>query len=163
MGWNSYYYCLYSEHVPTKKLKNKVPEEVRSGKRPLMSHLMVFSSISDKRVLDDRRRNLDDKSEPIILVGYHKTEAYKLFNLMSDKTVMIRDIVIDENSAWDWNSGDATNNPLISYDFDEESCEHEEILLNNIPVTVEVEAKNREGVASTSQRPQRTRVLPARL
>ena len=44
---------------------------------------------------------------------------------------------------------------------DEEISEHEEILVDNVSVTTEVEASNREVVAST--RPQRTRVLPTRL
>lgn len=51
----------------------------------------------------------------------------------------------------------------MSYGFDEESNQHEEIRVNNIPVTIKVEAENREGVASTSQRPQIIRVLLARL
>ena len=61
---------------PTKILKNKVPEEVWSGKRPSVSHLKVFGSMCYKHVPDVRRRKLDDKSEPMILVGYHKTGAY---------------------------------------------------------------------------------------
>lgn len=52
---------------------------------------------------------------------------------------------------------------MIIYGFDEESSEHEEIPANDVSVTVEVEANNREGVASKSQRPQRTRGLPAML
>ena len=59
----------------TKKLKNKVHEEVWSGKRPSLSHLKLFGSICYKHVPDARRRKLDDKSEPMILVGYHKIGA----------------------------------------------------------------------------------------
>ena len=33
----------------------------------------------------------------MILVGYHKTGAYRLFNLVNEKIVLSRDIVIDEN------------------------------------------------------------------
>lgn len=84
---------------PTKKLKKKVPEEVWSDKRPLMSHLKVFSSIYYNHVLDARRRKLYNRSETMILVGYHKTGANKLFNPINDNIMMSRDIVIDENSA----------------------------------------------------------------
>lgn len=84
---------------------------------------------------------------------------------------MSRDIVIDENSSWDWNSGDATNKPLMSYDIDEESSEHEKIPINDTPTIVEVKDDNRvevkvdnlEGGTSRSQRPQRTIVLLTRL
>lgn len=90
-------------NYPTKKLKNKVLEEVWCGKRPSVSHLKVFRSICYKHISDARRRKLDEKSEPMILVGYHKTGAYRLFNPINKKIMMSRDIVIDENSAWDWN------------------------------------------------------------
>lgn len=75
--------------------------------RPSVSHLKVFGFIFYKHAPDARRRKLNDKSESMILVGYHKTEAYRLFNPINDKIVMSRDIVIDVNFAWDWNSGDA--------------------------------------------------------
>src|ERR1043165_3690435 len=86
---------------PTKILKNKVPEEVWSGKRPSVSHLKVSRSMCYKHIPDARRRKLDDKSEPMILVGYHKTGAYRFFNLDNENIVLSRDIVIDENSVWD--------------------------------------------------------------
>src|ERR1051325_6396980 len=82
---------------PTKILKNKVPEEVWSGKRPSVSHLKLFGSMCYKHIPDARRRKLDDKSEPMILVGYHKTGVYRLFNLVNENIVLSRDIVINEN------------------------------------------------------------------
>lgn len=38
-----------------------------------------------------------------------------LFNPINKKIKMNRDIVIDENSSWDWSSGDAITNPLMRY------------------------------------------------
>lgn len=70
---------------------------------------------------------------------------------------MSRDIMIDEISVWDWNSGDAINKPLMSYDIDEETDEFE--ATTDIPDTFEVE----DGVANTIKIPQRNRVLPTRL
>ena len=60
---------------PTKILKNNVPKEVWSGKQPSVSHLKVFGSMYYKHVPDARRRKLDDKSKPMILVEYHKASA----------------------------------------------------------------------------------------
>lgn len=59
--------------------------------------------------------------------------------------------MINENSVWDWNSDDATNQLLMSYDCDEKSSKHEEISVNEVPIIVEVKANNIEGMASTSQ------------
>ena len=156
---------------PTKQLKNKVPEEVWSGKRPSVSHLKVFGSICYKHIPDARRRKLDDKSEPMILVGYHKTGAYRLFNPINQKIVLSRDTVVDENSVWDWNSSNEINKPLMSSDFNEAGNDVEVEDIVDPPVEEEVEAvadildivEVEENVAGTSQRPQRTRVLPTRL
>jgi hypothetical protein len=151
------------------KLKNKVFEEVWSGKRSLVSHLKVFGSICYKHVPDAKRRKLDDKSEPMILVGYHKTGACRLFNSNNQKIMIIRDVVIDENSAWDWNSSNAIDKPLMIYDFDEASNDVEVEDIVDIQFKVEVVTdmpdiiKVEDSVTSTSQRPQRTRSHPTRL
>lgn len=47
---------------PTKKLKNKVPKEVWSGKQPSVSHLKVFGSIFYRYIPNAQQRKLDDKS-----------------------------------------------------------------------------------------------------
>ncbi|XP_058746106.1 uncharacterized protein LOC131618977 [Vicia villosa] len=154
---------------PTKKLKNKIPEEVWSGKQPSVSHVKVFVSMCYKHVPDTRRRKLDDKSEPMILVGYHKTGAYRLFNLVNTKILLSRDIVVDEDYTWDWNSSNSVNKPLMSSNFNEETTEVEVDEIFKTLVEVEAVANThdtvevKEGVADTSQRPQRTRILPARL
>ncbi|WJX17845.1 hypothetical protein P8452_07710 [Trifolium repens] len=63
---------------PTKKLKDKVPEEVWSKSKPSVSHLKVFGSLCYKHVPDAKRKKLEDKSVPMIFVGYHRTGAYRL-------------------------------------------------------------------------------------
>jgi len=85
---------------PTKRLKNKVHEEVWSGKKPYVNHLRVFGSICYKHVPDARRKQLDDKCEAMILVGYHKTGAYRLYNPIIGKVIISKDIIIDENESW---------------------------------------------------------------
>ncbi|MCH84025.1 copia-type polyprotein, partial [Trifolium medium] len=58
---------------PTKKLKDKVPEEIWTGKKPSVSHFKVFGALCHKHVPEAKRNKLDDRSEPMILVGYHVT------------------------------------------------------------------------------------------
>ncbi|GAU13535.1 hypothetical protein TSUD_346390 [Trifolium subterraneum] len=86
----------------TKKLIDKVPEEVWSKCKPSVTHFKVFGSLSYKHVPDARRKKLDDKSEPVIFVGYHRTGAYRLYNLTSDKIEISRDVKVLENESWDW-------------------------------------------------------------
>ncbi|KAK2388316.1 hypothetical protein QL285_062010 [Trifolium repens] len=87
---------------PTKKLKDKVPEEVWSKSKPSVSHLKVFGSLCYKHVPDAKRKKLEDKSVPMIFVGYHRTGAYRLYNPTSDKVEISRDVKVLENESWDW-------------------------------------------------------------
>ncbi|CAJ2663346.1 unnamed protein product [Trifolium pratense] len=86
---------------PTKCL-DKVPEAIWSGSIPSVKHLKVFGSLSYKHVPDAKRKKLDDKSEPVIFVGYHRTGAYRLYNPTSDKIEISRDVKVLENESWDW-------------------------------------------------------------
>lgn len=82
---NNVVYIL--SRCPTKKQKNNVPEEVWSGKRPSVSHLNVFGSICYKHV-SHARRKFEDKSEPMILVGYHITIAYQVHVFLNNRLVI---------------------------------------------------------------------------
>lgn len=65
-------------------------------------------------VPDARRKKLDDKSDTMIFVSYHKTKAYRLFNLIRKKIIISRDIIIDENEAWYWTSNNTGRKPLLN-------------------------------------------------
>ena len=87
---------------PTQKLENKVPEEVWSGSKPGVKHLKIFGSKCYKHVPDIKRTKLEDKSEVVILVGYHSTRAYRLYHPMTKQICISRDDVVDEEEAWNW-------------------------------------------------------------
>lgn len=74
----------------------------------------------------------------MILVGYHKTGAYRLLNPITGKIVVSRDIVVDENSPWNWEFNDIINKPIMSNNLYEEGNEQgqalvEEPQLNKTP------------------------------
>jgi transposase InsO family protein len=87
---------------PTKRLNGITPEEAWSGSKPSVEHLKVFGSIAYKHVPDQLRKKLNDKSEVMILVGYHITGGYKLYDPVNKVTVISRDVVFDELKEWDW-------------------------------------------------------------
>lgn len=62
----------------------------------------MFGSFCYKHVSGARRKKLDDKSEAMILVGYHKTSVYRLFNPISVNIIINIDIIIGEIEAWKW-------------------------------------------------------------
>src|ERR1043165_9137323 len=85
----------------TKKLEIITLEKCCSGVKPSLSHLKVFGSIAHRHVPDQLRRKLDDKSSQMILVGYHSTTCYKLFDPVNKQVMIIKDVIIDELKKWD--------------------------------------------------------------
>ena len=67
-----------------------------------LSHLKVFGSIAHRHVPYQLIRKLDDKSIQMILVGYHSTGGYKLFDPVNKKIVISRDMIIDELKELDY-------------------------------------------------------------
>lgn len=49
------------------------------------------------------RQKLDAKSTKGIFVGYATCEkGYRVYDLVTKKLILSRDVVFDENAAWDW-------------------------------------------------------------
>lgn len=49
--------------------------------------------------------------------------------------------MIDKNSSWDWNYGEATNKPLMAYGIDEETNEVKVEDVTEIPNIVDIKVK----------------------
>ncbi|MCH79927.1 copia-type polyprotein [Trifolium medium] len=98
--------CYVLNRSPTKKL-DKVPEAIWSGHTPSVKHLRVFSCLCHKHIPDQKRKKLDDKSEVMILIGYHTAGAYKLYNPITKKVTSSRDVTFEEDKGWNWDSNTA--------------------------------------------------------
>ena len=88
---------------PTKRLQDMTPEEAWSGHKQNVSHFRIFGSICYSCVPEMKRKKLDDRSEVLILLGYHSTGAYRMYNPITQKVVLGRNVKIDETRSWDWN------------------------------------------------------------
>ncbi|GJZ28932.1 retrovirus-related pol polyprotein from transposon TNT 1-94 [Tanacetum coccineum] len=87
----------------SKILDNKTPQEAWNGLKPTVSHLRVFGSITYVYVLSQKRSKLDDRNEKHVFVGYDKqSKGYKLYNPITRKVVVSRDVEFDEEESWDW-------------------------------------------------------------
>ncbi|RDY02272.1 hypothetical protein CR513_14284, partial [Mucuna pruriens] len=75
---------------PTKRLQSVTPEEAWTGDKPTVNHLRIFGSLSYRHIPDERRRKLDDKSEALILIGYHPTGAYKLYSPLKQQVMKLQ-------------------------------------------------------------------------
>jgi transposase InsO family protein len=88
---------------PTRSLQAVTPEEAWSGHKPSVTHLRVFGCVAYAKIPDARRTKLDDKSEKCIFVGYgDRRMGYKLYNPITKKVIMSRDVIFEEDKAWQW-------------------------------------------------------------
>ncbi|KAJ9542648.1 hypothetical protein OSB04_029154 [Centaurea solstitialis] len=90
---------------PTKAVMNRTPYEAWKGRKPRVSHLRIFGCIAYALVTSPSRSKLDEKSQKCIFVGYSsQSKAYRLYNPMSGKVIISRDVKFNEQETWIWNS-----------------------------------------------------------
>ncbi|GJW57802.1 retrovirus-related pol polyprotein from transposon TNT 1-94 [Tanacetum coccineum] len=88
---------------PSKILDNKTSQEAWNGMKPIVSHLRIFGSITYVHVPSQRLSKLDDRSKKHVFVGYDKqSKGYKLYNPVTRKVVVSRDMEFEEEGSWDW-------------------------------------------------------------
>ena len=88
---------------PTRSVPNTTPIEAWSGFKPNVQHLKVFGSIAYAHVPKAARSKLDDRAVKTIFIGY-KNGGYKLYNPMTKKVILSRDVTFAEHEAWKWNT-----------------------------------------------------------
>lgn len=90
--------------VGTKVLKNQTPYEALKGRKPNIEHLKVFGCIGYAKVDTPHQRKLDDRLRILVHLGIEPgSKAYRLFDPMTQKVVVSRNVVFDEQKSWNWN------------------------------------------------------------
>jgi hypothetical protein len=83
------------------------PQEAWSGYKPSVAHLRIFGCLAYSQVPESKRKKLDDRGEKCIFLGYsEESKAYKLYNPLTKKSVVSRDVIFDEESVWSWRDED---------------------------------------------------------
>ena len=89
--------------APTKSLESKTPYEGWTGRQPSVEHLKVFGCIVFVKTLNKSLRKLDDRSIPMIFIGYEKgVKGYRTFNPVSHTIHITKDAVFEEEKSWNW-------------------------------------------------------------
>ncbi|KAG8382153.1 hypothetical protein BUALT_Bualt05G0047000 [Buddleja alternifolia] len=92
-----------NKRSPTLAVKNKTPEEAWSGFKPSVTYFRVFGCVSHVHVPDCKRTKLDDKTLRCIFLGVsEELKAYRLYDPISQKIIISRDVVFEEDNSWDW-------------------------------------------------------------
>ncbi|KAM1229407.1 hypothetical protein ACFX2G_040590 [Malus domestica] len=108
---------------PTLAVKNKTPEEAWNGHKPSMDHFRIFGCIAHAHVPDNKRVKLNDKSYKCILLGVsEESKAYRLFDPVSQKIIISRDVVFEEDKQWVWDDHHKEVSMAdLEWDIDEEN------------------------------------------
>lgn len=80
----------------TAYILNKCP----TSKKPSTSHVKTFWDLCYKQVRYQKGKKLQDKSEPMVLIGYHPIGDYKSYDPLKRKVVISRDLKVDESKTW---------------------------------------------------------------
>ena len=66
------------------------------------SHLKGFGCVAYAHVPDELRKKLDKKGQTCIFVSYlEDTKAYKMYDIVTRKGIISRDVQFFENESWD--------------------------------------------------------------
>ena len=104
-----------------KNVHLKTPEEAWSSFKPSVSHLRVFGCIAYAKIPEARRTKLDDKGEKCIFFGYgDRIMGYKLCNPITNKVIMSRDVIFEEEGMWDWEQEEVVKNVELVLEEEEE-------------------------------------------
>ena len=89
---------------PTLVVKDMTLKEACSGFKPSVDHFRVFGCISHVHILDSKRIKLNDNSVRCVLLEVGEdSKAYRLYNLVSRKIIVNRDVKFKKENSWDWN------------------------------------------------------------
>lgn len=89
--------------IPTKVVEGMTPIEALGGINPSIKHLRVFGSLCYTQIPYVKRSKLDEKAEKGILIGYSsKSKGYKVYGIDSNKIFINRDVKVDEDAYWNW-------------------------------------------------------------
>jgi len=96
-------YVVYIlNRCPTKSLENFVLEEAWTGRKLDVSHVSIFSCVAYAHVSGKLRQKLDNKSKKCIYLRYSdQSKVYLIYNLVTRKVVINRDVKFAEEEAWD--------------------------------------------------------------
>ena len=99
---------------PTFAVQDMTPEEAWSGRRPIVDHFRIFGCIAYAHIPDVKRKKLDDKGEKCVFLGVSDySKAYKLYNPVTKKIVISRDVIFDEENTWSWSCNTIGHDSLL--------------------------------------------------
>lgn len=77
------------------------PYERINNTKPFLGHLRIIGARAWVHIPKERQKKLDDRSWQGVLVGYEGNNQYRVYDPLTGKTHICRDVTIDENNIFD--------------------------------------------------------------
>lgn len=86
--------------LPTRALSSQTPYEAWTGSKPNFSHIRVFGFLTHMKIANIHVKKLDDRSlEVINLCKEPGTKAYRVYNPVSKRVHVTRDVIFEETKG----------------------------------------------------------------
>jgi transposase InsO family protein len=83
---------------PTKSLDSVTPFEAWHKRKPNLSHLRTFGCVAHVKQNGPGLNKLSDRSSKMVFIGYESgTKGYRFFDPSSNRLVVSRDVIFEEN------------------------------------------------------------------
>ncbi|PHT78282.1 hypothetical protein T459_16334 [Capsicum annuum] len=90
---------------PTLVVRDMTPEKAWSEEKPSVDYFRVFGCVGHVHIPDARRTKIKDKSVSCVLFGVSgDSKEYKIFDPVSKRIIVSRDVIFKEDRMWDWNA-----------------------------------------------------------
>jgi hypothetical protein len=87
-----------------------------TGSMPLVQHMCMFGCVAHVRDTCPHLKKLDDRSKPIIFVGFEADSmVYRAYDLATKRVHITLDVVFEEDASWSWYNNKIDNEFIIEY------------------------------------------------
>lgn len=103
-------------------------EEALFGHKPAVYRFRIFGFVTYAHIPDEKKRKLDDKGEKCVFLSVSdQSKAYKLYNPITKKIVISRNISFDEKSFQSWSNNTIQRQILVNFDEEKEDEKQQQI------------------------------------
>jgi hypothetical protein len=104
---------------PTQSVDGCTPYEVWHGVKPFVHHFRTFGCVAHVKQGNKRLSKLEDKSTPMVFIGYEGgSKAWRFYNPSTERVHISWDAVFEKDRAWEWGddrSGDGAEPFVVDY------------------------------------------------
>ena len=99
----------------------------------MVDYFRVFGCVAHAHVPDQKRSKLDEKSKKCVFLGASdESKAYKLYDLVSKKITISKDVIFQEDECWNWGkSNEECRSDVLKWNNDDDENSMEEGIENN--------------------------------